>query len=183
MNTRHAVCTFETALGWMALVGARPSRTAHKEAGWTVARLAVGFPSAAAALEHAVAGLPGEVDETDWQPELVERIRRYAAGEPVDFSDVPIDVSGMTPFARRVLECCRRIPYGSRLSYAALAERAGSPRAARAVGNCMAGNTVPLVVPCHRVVASGGRLGGYSSPQGIALKQRLLEMEGRVASV
>ncbi|MEX1224432.1 MAG: MGMT family protein, partial [Pirellulales bacterium] len=72
---------------------------------------------------------------------------------------------------------CRRIPIGQTMSYAELAAVAGSPGAARAVGNIMAGNRVPIIVPCHRVVGSGGSLGGYSSSGGLRTKRRLLSLE------
>ena len=74
---------------------------------------------------------------------------------------------------------CRRIPYGRTMSYAELAAKAGSPNAARAVGNCMAGNRIPLIVPCHRVVCSDGRLGSYSAPGGTRMKRRLLDLESK----
>ena len=80
-------------------------------------------------------------------------------------------------FQRRVLKQCRLIPYGRTMSYGELAAKAGSPRAARAVGNCMAANNIPLLIPCHRVVCSDGRLGSFSAPGGTSMKRRLLAME------
>ena len=82
-------------------------------------------------------------------------------------------------FQRRVLNQCRRVPCGATISYARLAAKAGYPGAARAVGNCMAGNPIPLIVPCHRVVCSDGRLGAYSAPGGTAMKRRLLALESQ----
>ena len=112
----------------------------------------------------------------DWAP-LIDRLQRYAEGAVDDFLDVELDPSGQTRFQRRVVELCRRIPYGSSVTYGELAEQAGSPRAARAVGNCMRTNAVPLIVPCHRVVGAGGSMRGYSAGEGIRMKLRLLEME------
>ena len=89
-----------------------------------------------------------------------------------------VELDHLAPFARRVVELCRRIPYGQTLTYGELAAQAGSPRAARAVGNVMRTNRCPLVVPCHRVVPSGSGLGGYSAPGGVRAKLRLLELEG-----
>jgi methylated-DNA-[protein]-cysteine S-methyltransferase len=83
----------------------------------------------------------------------------------------------LTPFQQRVVETVQGIPFGQTMSYAEVAERAGSPRAARAVGNVMAQNRTPMVVPCHRVLASGGRLGGFSAPGGTEFKRRLLALE------
>lgn len=109
--------------------------------------------------------------------DLIDRLERYAAGEAVDFSDVPTDLAHLSGFQRRVVKACRAIPAGQRRTYGQLAAAAGSPGAARAVGQVMAMNRVPLIVPCHRVVASGGGLGGFSAPQGLAMKRRLLELE------
>ncbi|MBN2581536.1 MAG: methylated-DNA--[protein]-cysteine S-methyltransferase [Planctomycetes bacterium] len=111
-------------------------------------------------------------------PSLAAGIADYFAGRAAEF-DVAIDLSGCTPFQRCVLEACRRIPTGKVLTYGQLAARAGRPRAARAVGQAMAGNPVPLVVPCHRVVAAGGALGGFSASGGEGMKRRLLDHERR----
>ena len=114
--------------------------------------------------------------------DVVERLIRYAAGEPVDFSDVPVSLDRLSAFQRRVVNACRAIPCGDRRTYGQLAAAAGSPGAARAVGQVMAGNRMPLVVPCHRVVASSGGLGGFSAPQGLAMKRRLLALEQAVVA-
>ncbi len=102
-------------------------------------------------------------------------IREYCAGRRRRFT-VPIHLSDVPPFHRKVLMAARRIPYGRTLTYGELARRAGSPRAARAAGQAMAHNPVPLIVPCHRVVAAGGGLGGFGG--GLSLKRRLLALEG-----
>jgi methylated-DNA-[protein]-cysteine S-methyltransferase len=83
----------------------------------------------------------------------------------------------LSDFQRAVVGHCRRIPPGQTLTYGQLAARVGRPRAARAVGRVMATNRFPLIVPCHRVVAAGGVLGGFSAPQGLAMKKRLLAAE------
>ncbi len=110
---------------------------------------------------------------------LVRRLQAFASGKPDPLRDIPVDLDPLGDFQRRVLKQCRRIPYGSTMSYAALAAKAGFPRAARAVGNCMAANRTPLLVPCHRVVRSDGQPGPYSAPGGVAMKRRLLAMESR----
>ena len=109
--------------------------------------------------------------------ELLARLVRYAAGEQVDFSEVPIFETDLTPFRRRVVAACRGIPWGETRTYSELAQSAGHPAAARAVGQVMAANRTPLVVPCHRVVPVGGGLGGFSAPQGVRMKRRLLSLE------
>jgi methylated-DNA-[protein]-cysteine S-methyltransferase len=116
-------------------------------------------------------------DDDAFAAEVLDRLTRYAEGEPVDFSGVPVAADHLTPFARRVVKFCRAIRRGQTRSYGDLAAAAGRPRAARAVGQVMATNRVPLVVPCHRVVASDGRLGGFSAPDGLAMKRRLLDLE------
>jgi len=106
---------------------------------------------------------------------LKKKLQRYFEGQRVVF-DEPLDLAGATSFQRRVWLAVRDIPYGETRSYADIARQIGSPRAARAVGQAMAANPVPIVVPCHRVVGSDGGLGGFGS--GLNLKRRLLEMEG-----
>jgi len=102
-------------------------------------------------------------------------ILQYLAGRRRKFT-VPVDLSAAPPFHGKVLRALARIPYGQTVTYGELAARAGRPHGARAVGQAMACNPVPLVVPCHRVVASGGGLGGYGG--GLDLKRRLLGLEG-----
>ncbi len=123
--------------------------------------------------ERELGMLPGAATAA-W-PELRRGIRDYFAGRG-PCQEIPIDCPGGTRFTRRVLRAARAIPPGATMTYGALAGRAGSPRAARAVGQVMARNPVPLVVPCHRVVASGGA-GGYAG--GLAMKDRLLALERR----
>jgi len=109
---------------------------------------------------------------------LVDELQRFAAGEPIEFHNVAINENHLTPFGRRIVAACRRIPFGQTRSYGQLAAVCGSPGAARAVGQVMAKNRYPLVVPCHRVLAAGGQIGGFSAPQGLAMKRRLLSLEG-----
>lgn len=161
---------FQTDLGWFALCGS----------GRTVSSLSIGHLSAAAARRH-VSADTGRPIETDWFPELRRRLERFAAGVEMDFADCELDLDGYTPFQKRVLAVTREIAYGTTVTYAQLAHSAGTPRAARAVGNVMARNPVPILVPCHRVTATGGGWGGYSAPQGVVLKRRLLAMESVTA--
>lgn len=105
---------------------------------------------------------------------LVDEIERYFRGEKVLFSTL-IDWSGYTPFQRRVLEITRAIPHGEVHSYGQVALESGSPRGARAVGGVMRANRTPLVIPCHRVLAAGGSLGGFGG--GLEMKKYLLKLE------
>lgn len=101
---------------------------------------------------------------------------RYFRGRRLDFEDLPVDLSGVSGFSRRVLEETACIPIGSFLTYAEVAARAGSPKASRAAGNALHNNPIPIVVPCHRVLRSGGVLGGYGG--GHERKEWLLQHEG-----
>ena len=145
--------------------------------GRTLQQLTFGYATAAAAVASLDPQLRTSARRGVWNRPLVARLKAYAAGQAVDFSNVPIDLGPLSSFRRRVVDCCRHIAHGKTMTYGALAAWAGSPGAARAVGQCMATNRVPLIVPCHRVVSAGGRFGGYSGGSGIATKRRLLEME------
>ncbi len=117
-------------------------------------------------------------------PEALRPLARalvdYFEGEAVDpaQAEVALDYGTTAPFLIKVYDALRAIPRGSVISYGELARAVGSPGAARAVGQAMARNPLPLVVPCHRVLGSSGRLGGFSAPTGIALKRELLVLEG-----
>ena len=104
----------------------------------------------------------------------------FAAGKSTDFDDVSLVLPPMTRFRFRVMTHVRGIAYGQTNSYGEVAQRVGHPRAARAVGSVMANNPVPILIPCHRVIAASGQIGGFSSPQGPRLKERLLELESGV---
>lgn len=106
--------------------------------------------------------------------DFIERLRAYFRGESHIFSD-NLDLSAATPFQRAVWLATQQIPYGETRSYSWLAARVNSPRAARAVGQAMATNPVPIIVPCHRVIGSDGGLTGFGG--GLALKRRLLSLE------
>ena len=162
---------FPSDLGWMAV----------SFCGDRLSRVSFGHPSFAAAAAVLPAGSEVIAGAGELPPPIrktVERLQRFAAGAQDDFSDVELDLSHLSDFQRRVVKACRKIKAGQARSYADLATSAGSPRAARAVGNVMRGNRFPLIVPCHRVIGSDGKLCGFTSPQGLAMKERLLEREG-----
>ncbi len=104
------------------------------------------------------------------------QLARYFRGERVSFDDIPIDGSTGTDLQQRVWKLTRAIPYGATRTYTELACAAGRPNAARAIGQCMARNPLPIIIPCHRVVGSAGDLRGFGG--GLAMKRALLEMEG-----
>jgi len=164
-----SVSVFKTELGWIAIAG-------H---GRTLARLTFGHASPKAAYAALETADDVDMEPREWNPSLVQQLTRFAAGKKVDFSRVELELDQETPFVRKVIERCRAIPYGERLSYGELAAAIGAPGAARAVGTAMRKNRTPLVVPCHRVVAAGSRPGGYSGAAGVRTKLRLLEAESR----
>jgi len=160
---------FSSALGFMAI-------TTRSGA---VTGLTMGHPDADAARR----AIPPQTDRRDEPPDGVDqwiaRLQRLANGEPTDFGDVPVDDDGWTRFQWRVLCACRAIPWGQTRTYGELARAVGHPGAARAVGSVMARNRVPLLIPCHRVIPASGGWGGFSAPQGVAMKRRLLKLEQR----
>jgi O-6-methylguanine DNA methyltransferase len=178
---------FPSALGWMAVFGV-DGAVQHLTFGhdspaeaWSALADHVGVDALTQARAHGGQTNGhmnhGPANHGDWMQPLVRRLQLFAAGAAEDFRDVKIDLGPQTPFQQQVIDFCRAIPAGQTRTYSELAEAAGSPRAARAVGNCMAHNALPLIVPCHRVVAAGGTPGGYSAGEGIRMKLRLLEME------
>jgi len=169
MNNTNYLTTVSSKLGWMALIGRAE----------VLKQLKFGYGSEAAAIRALDPSLLERAERGPCSDDLVERLVAYAAGEPVDFRNVRVDSGPVSDFRRRVLRHCQQIPYGKTLTYGQLAAKAGSERAARAVGSCMAANRIPLVIPCHRVVPADGRLGGFSAIGGTRTKKRLLDMEQR----
>jgi len=122
--------------------------------------------------------------DNELYPELQKRIKAYYKGSYVNFSGSnlpPICLNG-SDFACKVLKVCKEIPLGQTISYCQLAERTGFPNAARAVGSVLAKNPLPLVVPCHRVVRSDGKIGNFSAPGGAKIKKKMLKHEKQVAT-
>jgi O-6-methylguanine DNA methyltransferase len=108
----------------------------------------------------------------------IEGIAALLGGEATDLAAVALDMEGVPPFDRRVYEVARTILPGATLAYGDIAARLCAPGEARAVGQALGHNPFPLVVPCHRVLAAGGKVGGFSANGGIATKLRLLSIEG-----
>jgi methylated-DNA-[protein]-cysteine S-methyltransferase len=166
---------FRTPLGWTAFRGHHATTDEL-----VVDRLTFGHRNRTSAERELWSGTSADerrASRSIANCDLVVRIERYFAGEYESLDDISIDTSMMTGFQRRVVRLCRMIPYGQTKTYGQLAALAGAPGAARAVGNVMRTNRVPILVPCHRVVGCGGSLGGFSAPDGITMKRRLLAME------
>jgi methylated-DNA-[protein]-cysteine S-methyltransferase len=106
-----------------------------------------------------------------------DRIKRYAQGEQEDFTDVPLDLEGLPLFNRQAYDELLKIGYGETTTYGAIARTLGDVTLSRAVGQAMGANPIPLIIPCHRVLASDGKTGGFSSPGGVTAKMRMLALE------
>ncbi len=122
--------------------------------------------------------LGDRINRATWSPQwfegLTERFRLYFGGHKADFPD-GLDLSAATPFRRKVWEATRLIPYGETRSYAWVAEQIKKPKAARAVGQALGRNPLPVIIPCHRVLNTNGELGGFGG--GLEMKRRLLSLE------
>ncbi len=115
--------------------------------------------------------------------QIIEQITALVAGKPAELSDVRLDLQHVSEFCQRVYATTRRIPAGETASYGEIAARVGEPGAARAVGQALGRNPVPLIVPCHRVLAAGGKFGGFSGRGGVTTKMHLLAIEGAILPV
>ncbi len=165
-----SLSVFPTELGWFGLVGR----------GGMTCRLTIGHASADEARQSFASADSDDIwefdrDDHDWNVSLRRRLQKLAQGYPDDLRDVEISLPELTDFQQRILTATRNIAYGETLSYAEVAAKAGSPRAARAVGNAMAANRIPVIIPCHRVISANGKLGGYKG--GVQCKEWLLSHE------
>jgi methylated-DNA-[protein]-cysteine S-methyltransferase len=166
---------FETVLGWAGLAwgdqGLIGAHLPEPETGHVRARMHKRFPGIVEADEVPPAIAAAEAD-----------IRRLLEGEKPDLLDVAIDESRVPEFNARVYEIARAVPPGETITYGEIATRLGDRLLAREVGAAMGANPWPIVVPCHRVTAAGGKLGGFSAPGGQQTKLRLLAIEGAKAA-
>ena len=160
--------TFDTALGRFGI-------------GWThkgLARVLLPGDDEAALLEHLNRGDARAGDPPRAIVALMDRIEDYAEGERVDFADIKLDLGGVPDFHRRAYEILVTVGWGETLTYGELARKLGDIGLSRAVGQAMGANPMPLIIPCHRVLASNGKPGGFSAPGGAASKVRMLALEG-----
>lgn len=118
--------------------------------------------------------LPGKVAN------LIQDIQKHFQGKPLHFPFDYLESSRMSPFFRKVYESAHRIPSGTVVTYQDLAKKAGSPKASRAVGQAMARNPLPLLIPCHRVVGHNKKLVGFSAYGGVSTKEQLLALESKL---
>ncbi|MFC1913765.1 methylated-DNA--[protein]-cysteine S-methyltransferase [Chloroflexota bacterium] len=164
MTTGLHYTVFETDAGWMGLL-ASPGG---------LRRVTLPQESAQAVRQQLGASLNFATEAPHLFDKLVHRFKRYFKGEKVAFPD-ELDLVDVTYFQRKVWEATRSIPYGETRSYTWIAEQIKKPMAVRAVGQALGRNPLPVIVPCHRVLAKSGKLGGFTG--GIELKRNLLNME------
>jgi len=175
--TRIAYCLFDTPLGACGI--------AWKEEETSGLRPAVTFfqlPEATRrAAETRLARSSGVRKATAPPPPIagiIKKVQRHLRGDVQDFRDVVVDLDAAGPFARQVYETVRTIPSGRTTSYGELARAMNRPTAARAVGQALGRNPIPLLIPCHRVLARGDKPGGFSAHGGWKTKAKMLEIEG-----
>ena len=125
-----------------------------------------------------IKSLPQARFDKSYFKNIQDQIIAYFDGNCINFGqDIPVTLNGFQRFSRQVLTACRAIEYGRTITYAGLAKKLKNPAAGRAVGNALAKNPLPLIIPCHRVIRTDGNPGGFSAPGGISLKKRLLAHE------
>ena len=169
-----AYALFDTPLGLCAIIwGARGiagTQLPESGRGAAVRGLQCRFPDAHAGERPAAIA------------EAIARIAAVLGGANDDFADLALDWRAVSAFERAVYREARAIPRGQTITYGTLAERLGDPARAQAVGRALGRNPWPIIVPCHRITAANGRMGGFSAPGGQATKLKLLEIEGALAA-
>ena len=179
--TQTAYCLFETPLGSCGI--------AWRDGEQSAAPPAVAFlqlPEATAKMTESRIARSAGVRRLSAPPppiaEIIERLRKHLQGHPQDLRDIAVDLNEADPFSRQVYEAAREIPSGQTRTYGELAKALGQPTEAQTVGQALGRNPIALIIPCHRIVAAGGKPGGFSAHGGRATKARLLAIEGATAS-
>lgn len=169
MSLHHV---FETAFGFCGI--------AWSEEGITRFMLPMDTPAPLA--EHLTKRQPDSSAAEPFGPaaDAVAAAVRYFKGEREDFTSLPLDLTGVDPFRRTIYQAAQRLGYGETTTYGALADGAGFPKAARETGTALGRNPIPLIIPCHRILAAGGKIGGFSAPGGTTTKRKMLALEGAV---
>ncbi|KAB2915873.1 MAG: methylated-DNA--[protein]-cysteine S-methyltransferase [Hyphomicrobiaceae bacterium] len=167
-SVRH--CLFDTAIGVCGI--------AWSDGGVRRLQLPEADRSATERRLQAWSGSAGLQPPASRLGSLIENLQSYFAGERIDFSAVTLDLTGVGPFYHAIYAAARCIGWGRTATYGELARMVGSPHAARAVGQALGRNPIAIIVPCHRILASGGRPGGFSAFGGVITKERLLALEG-----
>jgi methylated-DNA-[protein]-cysteine S-methyltransferase len=149
----------------------------------TVLRMSLPVSDRRSAENQLLEGLEPVEYDAGLLPNLQKQIKSYFAGTYVEFDKkLSLQLGRLSQFSQDILKACQKIPYGKTVTYKKLAEMANHPKAARAVGNAMGNNPIPLIIPCHRVIKSNGSTGGFQKnrPGGQDLKKRMIEMERKI---
>ncbi|CAM3172659.1 methylated-DNA--[protein]-cysteine S-methyltransferase [Saccharomonospora xinjiangensis] len=175
MSVTSGFAVFGTPLGhggiaWRAGTVVR-SLLPEDDAGAVRSRLAAAVPDGTEGTEGAEGAVPDSLRH------VIDGVVSLLRGDAVDLSEVPLDLASVPAFQRSVYEFVRTIPVGHTVTYGDVATHIGEPGAARAVGRALGANPFAPIVPCHRVLAAGGAIGGFSGPGGVSTKQRLLAIE------
>jgi methylated-DNA-[protein]-cysteine S-methyltransferase len=164
---KYCYTVFDTPFGWMAAAGSAAG----------LFRITLPQSSPDMALKLVADLIPQSVAKASCFGDLAFRLQRYFEGDRVDFSD-ELDLRGTTPLQREVWNLTRSIPYGETRMYGWLSRKLGRPKGARWIGQALSRNPMPIIIPCHRVIAAGGALCGFAG--GLEMKRRLLELESSV---
>jgi len=160
--------TFETTWGYFGLAGTE----------FALLRTYLPLPDPEKVKSQLLTDLGNPQYDSSLFKTLQQQITAYFEGACVNFSpDIPILLNGLSYFACSVLMACRGIKFGQTMSYGQLAHKVGRPKAARAIGRIMANNPLPLIIPCHRVIRSDGKVGGFSATGSPDLKKKMLKLE------
>jgi O-6-methylguanine DNA methyltransferase len=170
-NTNEQWLVFPTALGYCGVSWCARGVTAFMLPEATPVPIQKEFRSLTGAAKPAT-------HTPAWIRELVQKVKWHLKGQQQDFSAVPVAIDNATDFMQAVYAVAQSIPSGSVISYAQLARQLGKPGAVRAVGTALGKNPVPLIIPCHRIITTSGKLGGFSANGGVAAKEKLLACEG-----
>lgn len=174
---KSAYCLFETPIGWCGIAWNESDALGVRTA-VTIVQLPEATPQMT---EASVAVLSGVRQASKPPPAIVEVIRRicrHLKGALQEFGEISVDLNGTGLFAEQVYAAARMIPAGQTMTYGELAQAINRPKACRAVGRALGRNPIPLIIPCHRILAAGNKPGGFSAPGGKATKARLLAIEG-----
>jgi O-6-methylguanine DNA methyltransferase len=172
----HSYCLFDTPVGICGIAWREPEYASGQPV-----VISLRLPEETEQLtERKIAGRggSGKASPPPLIAAIVVKICRHLRGEIQDFTDISVGYDGIGAFARQVYQVCREIPAGSTMSYGEVAAAINHPGAARAVGQALGRNPVPLLIPCHRVLTATGSAGGFSAYGGVETKARILALEG-----
>jgi methylated-DNA-[protein]-cysteine S-methyltransferase len=167
MNKKIRYAIFKTRWGWFGLCGNEGA----------LIRTCLPMKTGDMIRRTLLSGLGEPYKDPSYFKLLQERIILYYEGTYVDFRSIPICLDGLTKFQKKVLLKLKGIKYGEIVTYSDLAKMAGSPKSVRAIGQVMARNPLPLIIPCHRVILTDGGMGGFSAAGGVGTKKKMLDLE------